>query len=49
MRRAEARGVLRRLVEEAADGLDDEDRAWLLGWRRFDRSLGSETGRATPT
>ena len=40
MRRAEARGVLLRLVEEAAAELDEEDAAWLLGrWRRFDQSL----------
>lgn len=41
MTRAEARQVLRRLVEEVAAELDDDDGAWLLGrWRRFDASLG---------
>ena len=40
MNRAEARELLRDLVEEVAGELDDDDRAWLLGrWRRFDQSL----------
>jgi hypothetical protein len=38
--RAEARQALERLVEEAAEDLDEDDAAWLLGrWRRFDATL----------
>ena len=45
MRRAEARELLRDLVEEVAGELDDEDGAWLLArWRRFDQSLDGEGG-----